>query len=263
MLTKNQLSDLRLLHDAKGRRKQWLFLAEGPKLITELLHSDWNTRKIYGQPEWIESNEVLLKKKNIDYEVITHSELERVSALATPNQVLATVEIPPVTFDWDRISHDLTLMLDGIMDPGNLGTILRIADWFGISQVICSVGSADIFNPKVVQATMGSLFRVRVFYEKLEDFLQDIPEDVPVYGAFLDGQLPDNCPLENRGILVIGSESHGISLQVASLVKTRIRIPSYPCPGEGQQAESLNASVAAGILCYEFRTKGLKSDPHC
>lgn len=263
MLTKKLIRHIQSLKDAAERRRSHSFLVEGPKLVQELLDTSLKISGVYGTTDWIQQHLSILEKSKIPFETITPVELEKISSLTTPNQVVAVVDIPPLTLDWNLINKDLTLMLDGIMDPGNLGTIIRIADWFGIGQLICSVGSVDLYNPKVVQATMGSIFRVKVFYENLSEFLSDLDEEVPVYGAVLEGRPVTEYHLPDHGILIIGSESHGISLPVLALVKNRLRIPSYAHPLHQYGAESLNASMATAILCYEFRFKGIKENPHC
>ncbi|MHC1708518.1 MAG: TrmH family RNA methyltransferase [Bacteroidales bacterium] len=263
MLTKKQIQFVQSLKDVSARRESHCFLVEGPKLLAELLESGFTVQFVYATDDWAQCNKPALLKSGIPCEVISKSELSKISSLNTPNQVLAVAGIPPLTLDWNLVSNNLTLMLDGIQDPGNLGTIIRIADWFGIAQIICSIGSVDVYNPKVVQSTMGSVFRVKVFYEELYEFLTDLPEDLPVYGAFLDGVPLSDCNLSNHGILIIGSESHGVSEKVGSLIKNRIKIPAFHHTGHPQGAESLNASVAAAILCYKFRFDTHVSGHHC
>jgi TrmH family RNA methyltransferase len=253
MLTKKQIHSVQSLKDVSVRRESRSFIAEGPKLVSELLCTNYPVRCVYAVKEWMDLNQDKVQLKMFPYEEVTPVELKKISQLATPNQVLAVAGIPPVTLDWNLINSDLTLVLDGIQDPGNLGTMIRIADWFAIRQIICSKGSADIYNPKVVQSTMGSVFRVKVFYEELPEFLSDLSQKLPVYGAFLEGEPLDTSDIQNNGLLVIGSESHGISPQVESLVTHRVKIPSFPVYSKRTGAESLNASVAAGILCYNFR----------
>ncbi len=263
MLTRNEIHFLRDLRDQAARKKEQCFLVEGPKMISELLQSSFQIREIFGLPEWLETHQTRLKELNIPSRLVSPSELERFSAFTTPNQVVALVSFPPVAMNWKKITGGLTLVLDGIQDPGNLGTLLRIADWYGISQVICSTGSVDLYNPKTVQATMGSLFRVQVFYEDLVDFLRDLPSDLEVYGATLNGTDIRDQEIHDKAVLVIGSESHGISTEVETLLTHKVRIPSFSTPGEGQGPESLNAAVAAGILCHEFRMRAYTKGHHC
>lgn len=263
MLTKNQIHSVHNLKDVSARRESRSFVAEGPKLVSELLGTDYPVRCVYAVKEWIDMNQEKVIVNKIPLEEVTHNELKKISQLTTPNQVLAVVGIPPVTLDWSLINSDLTLVLDGIQDPGNLGTMIRIADWFGIRQIICSKGSADIYNPKVIQSSMGSIFRIKVFYEELVEFLSDLTENITVYGAFLDGESLDTSDIQNKGLLIIGSESHGISPQVESLITHRLKIPSFQLSSQRTGAESLNASVAAGILCYNFRFRSKQVGHQC
>jgi RNA methyltransferase, TrmH family len=257
MLSKAQIKHIISLQSPKFRKLQQQFIAEGPKLVSEFLNSPFKVDSIYALEEWQGEARRLAGRKGIMVTDITGIELEKISALVTPNQVLAVVNIPPLTLDWAGLQKDLTLMLDDIRDPGNLGTIIRIADWFGISQVICSPDCVDVWNPKVVQASMGSVARVKVFYQDLKVFLEDLKEDeIPVYGTFLEGENICISKLDRKGIIIIGSESHGITPQLLPYIHERLYIPSFRSslsPAVG--AESLNASVATGIILYEFRRR--------
>jgi TrmH family RNA methyltransferase len=199
---------------------------------------------------WIDVNEN--KIKNLDYEVQEASidDLKKISLLTTPNQVLAIIEIPQqkkVT-NWNFLLSELTLVLDTIQDPGNLGTIIRIADWFGIRNIIASPETVDFYNPKVVQSAMGSLKRVNFYTENLDSFFKSIPE-IPIYGALLSGTNLYEEKLSHNGIIVIGNESKGISNELQKYVNQTIMIPYF----NFEHAESLNVSVATGIICAEFR----------
>jgi TrmH family RNA methyltransferase len=169
--------------------------------------------------------------------------------------VLAIAEIPETKMQPAVSIDDLVLVLDDIKDPGNLGTIVRIADWFGIRSVICSENTVDLYNPKVIQATMGSVARVNVDYCNLSDFLSSIDPVIKIYGAFMEGKNIHSARLDPKGIIVIGSESNGISPEVSSRITDRISIPAYSTTQTQNQAESLNASVATAIICYEFRRR--------
>jgi TrmH family RNA methyltransferase len=185
------------------------------------------------------------------------AELERISSLSTPNEVLAVCRIPEYKLDSKALENKLTLVLDDIRDPGNLGTIIRIADWFGIEDIVCSNESADAFNPKVVQSTMGSIARIKVHYTDLTGFLQpDVNNYKPVYGALLEGKNIYSEKLSSSGLIVIGNESKGISEPIQKLVTHKISIPSFSHfkPGGGE-AESLNAAVATAVICSEFRRR--------
>ena len=182
---------------------------------------------------------------------VSDQELEKISQLTAPNQVLAIVQqfAEPDLL----VSGSITLALEGIRDPGNMGTSIRIADWFGVSHIVCSLDCVDQYNPKVIQASMGSLLRVKVFYKDLSEILTRMPADFPVYGAVLDGQNIMNENLQTPGIIVIGNESKGISGKVLSSIPRKIKIPAFSHDKPVGNAESLNASVAAALICYEFR----------
>ena len=250
MISKNQIKFVRSLHQAKFRRTENLFIAEGPKIISELLISKFSVKTIYAYTDWILENKKRLPEKVEIFEV-NNKELQRISTLVTPNQVLAIVSKP--NFDTPNTSQpeDLTIILDDIKDPGNMGTIIRTADWYGIHHIICSENSVDIFNPKVIQASMGSVSRVSVNYLNLSEFLSQLPNEVNVYGALLEGKDIYKTKLVNKGYLLIGSESHGISEELKNFVTDKITIP--PFSHESVGAESLNASVATAIICSEFR----------
>ena len=244
MLVKSQVKYIQSLGQKKFRDEEGVFVVEGPKMVKEMLKAQ-NTRPvhIYALKEWIEDNRQALP--GIAPEKITElkePELERLSSLATPNQVLGVFKKP--SFKAALINQTITLALDGIQDPGNLGTIIRIADWFGIPQVVCSPDSADAFNNKTIQSTMGSITRVQVLYEDLEKLIGDYP-DLPVYAAALEGKnLYDTAGVApiRRGMILIGNESKGIR---PSLLKMSAHPVTIPRIGE---AESLNAAVATGII---------------
>lgn len=188
-------------------------------------------------------------------EVISHKEMERISFLKTPSDMLALVEIPRYRLSVRELSDTLSLALDGVQDPGNMGTILRLADWFGMRDVICSETTADCFNPKVVQATMGAIARVRVHYVPLARWLGEVrAAGIPVYGTFLDGEPIYDAALSPGGVIVMGSEGQGVSPEVAELVSRRLFIPPFPV-GE-PTSESLNVATATAIVCSEFRRRG-------
>lgn len=234
MLSKNELKYIQSLCQKKQRQEERLFLVEGAKLVEELLQTGLNVRKIYALPVWAEKHSHLPQLTEI-----TEEELEKISNLQTPNQVLALVEQPAPAAE-PVLANQLTLVLDTIQDPGNLGTIIRIADWFGIYQVVASMDTVELYNPKVIQSTMGSYARVQVCYRPLADFLS--AATVPVYGALLNGQnMYEVAPLK-EGILLIGNESKGIQADLLSFVSHPITIPRLG------GAESLNAAVAAGII---------------
>ncbi len=245
MISKNQLKSVRSLHVSKYRRKEKKFIAEGPKIVNEFLNSSYEIDTIYALAEWIEANEV---DNTITVVEITPKELQFISLLKAPNQVFALVNYPEskhLGFE----QGELILALDTIQDPGNLGTIIRIADWFGISKVICSIQTADAYNPKVVQASMGAITRVKFEYTELKEWLVKLPKDTNIYGALLDGDNIYKADLQESGIIVIGNESKGIRPEIQNELTHRIKIPPY---GDSLM-ESLNAAVATALICGEFR----------
>ncbi|WP_205511455.1 TrmH family RNA methyltransferase [Longitalea arenae] len=237
MLIKSQVKYIQSLSHKKLRDSEGVFVAEGPKLINELLSARLPLQQLYAVKEWISEQDKQMAGMAME---ITTSELERISLLQTPNQVLGIFKKPAFTADKPR-RNTISLMLDTIQDPGNLGTIIRCADWFGISQIFCSVDSADAYNPKVVQATMGSIARVQVVYGSLTEMLQQEPA-IPTYAAVLNGTSLRQLPPVKEGIIIIGNESKGISEELLAMCRNRITIPRHG------QAESLNAAVATGII---------------
>jgi TrmH family RNA methyltransferase len=244
MLVKSQVKYIQSLRHKKFRDAEGVFVAEGPKLVQELMQSS-NTVLLDGfaTRDWLMENDMLLRDKKAFTEAGTQ-ELERISFLSTPAKVLAIFRKP--VFPDPAKSSGITLLLDNIQDPGNLGTIIRTADWFGINRIVCSPDTADPFNPKVVQSTMGSIARVEVAYRDLMEYLRAHPA-VPSFAAVLDGK-PLHEPISiSEAIILIGNESRGIRQELSALAGNRIRIP-----GNGS-AESLNAAVATGIILFLIR----------
>ena len=239
MLGKAKIKYIQSLGQKKHREEEGLFIAEGPKIIHELLHSvPQHVQNIYAVKEWLKENGNHPHQHS--FHEVSDAELERLSQLKAPNEVIAVVK----KFDNAKTivaKGKISLLLDTLQDPGNFGTIIRTADWFGVSQVICSEDCADIYNPKVVQATMGSIARVKVFYEDLPGWLNQ-QNEVPVYVTMLEGKDVTAMASLNEGIIVIGNESKGIHQEIVQLANERITVP-----GKGK-AESLNAAVAVGIV---------------
>ena len=247
MITKARIKQIRGLERKKCRLAEGLFVAEGPKLVGELLQT---SRPVYvaAMAEWLRDNESHLHGVSTD--VVSAEELQRASLLQHPQQVLALFPIPKSQVRLaDVAERELVLALDGVQDPGNLGTIVRLADWFGIRHVFCSHDSADVFNPKATQATMGALARVAVHYINLPDQLRLVGS--PVYGTFLDGQNIYEQQLSSCGVIVMGNEGRGITQETAALVSHRLFIPPYPA--HRTTVESLNVAIATAIVCAEFR----------
>lgn len=234
MISKNEAKYIQSLHDKKTRDEQRLFIAEGPKLINELMAAGIAIQKIYATEIWAEQNSHVSNNT-----VITDDELKKISSLQTPNQVLA-IATQPNKPGKPILNGNITLVLDGIQDPGNLGTIIRIADWFGINQIVAANDTVDKYNSKVVQSSMGSLLRVHVWYKNLSEWLADA--NVKVYGALLNGENVFTAGKIKEGLLVIGNESKGIRPNILPYIQQPLTIP-----GNGT-AESLNAAVATGII---------------
>ena len=247
MLSKNQIKYLHSLRLGKFRDLNRAFIAEGVKLTEDLLASHYNMHIIYGTPAWIESHQRLIASQEFVIEEVTEEELKKVSNLVTPDEVLAVVGYPDTVIPSPDTLGQVILLLDRIQDPGNLGTIIRTADWFGISNIFCSTDTVDVFNPKVVQATMGSICRVNIHYVDLKEFLTGLPENWQKYGTISDGDNIYETELEFPAAVLIGNESKGISEDYFAMLSHRVGIPS-----RSKGAESLNASVAAGIICSEF-----------
>jgi len=254
MLSLNRIKFIRSLLAKKTRSDEKLFIVEGVKLVEELLLSSYKIHSIYAIQAWVEANQQLLIKLNINYAVITPNELERIAQLTTPNQVLALVHQPETVLNLNTLQGKMVLGLDNVADPGNLGTIIRIADWFGIDTIVCSPNTVEHYNTKVVQASMGSFFRVNVFYTALGQFIAEYKEQTthPVYAAALGGKNVYNTDTKAPCLLVMGSESHGISKELEGLATGIVTIPAF----EGSKAESLNVAVSTAIICGEIRRKG-------
>jgi TrmH family RNA methyltransferase len=243
MLSKNEIKYIQSLGHKKRRDEERLFLMEGNKMVAELLaHYPSQIVRLYATETFFEQNSAARQIQL--HQVVSEDELARISQLQTPNQALALVNYFAEAAV-ELSSTEWTLALDGIRDPGNMGTIIRLADWFGIRTIICSPDCADIYNPKVVQATMGSIMRVTVVEKQLAVFLAD--QNLPVVGAVLGGKELSSFEFPKAGILVIGNESNGIREDVISLLSDKLMIPRF---GE---AESLNAAIATSIFLWELK----------
>lgn len=242
MVSKNQIKVITSLQQKKYRTLHKMFIAEGVKVIGELLQADFELEQLYVTEAIFKS--VPAEKKAL----ISESELRKISALNTPNNCLAVFRIPapkPVS------DSGLILALDDVRDPGNLGTILRMCDWFGVEQLICSKETVDIYNPKVIQATMGSISRVQMHYLDLADYL--LKTKLPVFGTFMDGNNIYKETLPKEAVIILGNEANGISEVNEKIAKRRISIPRF---GTMQKTESLNVASAAAIILSEFRRGG-------
>ena len=240
MISKNKIKLIRSLETKKGREKVGLFVAEGPKVVNDLLHEGFVAEDILDNIE----------------------DINKVSFLQHPQSLLGVFKLPEVasntmnnylTLFKEGIENQLVLALDGVQDPGNLGTIIRIADWFGIEDIFCSHETPDCWNPKVVQATMGSIARVKLHYLNLYEMIDQLPTDYPIYATLLDGNNIYAQELSRHGMIVMGNEGKGISPQLRTKINRKLFIPNYP--PERETAESLNVAIATSIVCAEFRRR--------
>jgi TrmH family RNA methyltransferase len=248
MLSKSKIKYIRSLEMKKFRTESGSFLAEGNKLVRDLLPF-FECELLVAKPSWMAQQGDICAGELIAAE---GNDIEKASLLKTPQDVIAVFKQPDYLLDKEELKKKLSLVLDGIQDPGNLGTIVRLADWFGIKNVICSPDTADIFNPKTIQATMGAIARVKVFYTRLPELLDEIT-GFPVYGAFLEGKNIYEEILSPAGLIVMGNEGKGISRSVAKSISHQLYIPNYPLGTE--TTESLNVAVATAIICSEFRRR--------
>ncbi len=247
MISKNQIKFIQSLHSKKNRDQEQLFIIEGVKLVSEFLStSHFEIHSAYGTLDFIANNKHIIEKSKVVINEISEEELKKISLQTSPNQVLAVVNAKKAQLNVELLNTSINLFLDDIRDPGNLGTIIRIADWFGIKQIICSPTSTELYNPKTLQASMGAVLRVNVVYIEFNDLKKDL-KNVPIYGAVLNGQNIYKSTLQN-GLIIIGNEANGISENILKQVTHPITIPAATNNG----SESLNAANACGMICSEF-----------
>lgn len=256
MVSKNKVKYIRSLEMKKFRKADGVFVAEGHKLVDDLL-GVFECRYLAATQVWLEQHREVMngdRMRHTEVDEVTEEELKRLSFQDAPQQVLAVFRQPQWSVNMSEAAgKGLCLALDDVQNPGNLGTIVRVADWFGIEHVFCSQGCADIYNPKTVQATMGAMARVQVHYVDLAETLKDLDGNVPVYGTFLDGDNMYEKDLSQHGVIVMGNEGKGVSEAVEACVGERLYIPNYP---EGRDtSESLNVAIATAIVCAEFRRR--------
>lgn len=245
MLTQAQKKNIKQLHDKIHRREQGYFVAEGEKVVCELLLSSLEVKSVYALNQWVEKNNNLLNK--VETIVVSEKELQQISHLKTPNQVLAVAKTPHYEIDFLEIKKGVSLFLSNVNDPGNLGTIIRTADWFGVSHIFCSEHTADAFNSKVIQSAMGSLFRVKIYFVSTEEFLERCKRyEITILGADMNGTSVYSYSFKCPMVLVMGSESHGIDEVCKRYINEYVSIPGK------HSAESLNVAIATGILCSEI-----------
>lgn len=253
MLSKNKIKLIKSLDSKKERFTQGLFVAEGDKIVTEAIDSKFSIEFLAGTEAWFRQNKNSLAncKEKIE---ISEEELKKISFQKTPQHVLCLVNIPQRVLNLELIKDKLTLILDNVQDPGNLGTIIRIADWFGIEHIICNLQTADAYNPKVVQASMGAIFRVKLYYEDLDHVLPEIKKlGSTVFGTTLNGENIYKATLPSNGFIMMGNESNGIDPSRLSFLDNQLFIPFYPA--DEKRSESLNVAVATAIICSEFRRR--------
>lgn len=239
------------LGDARHRRELGCFVAEGTKCVRDTW-GGFECVHLIATSRWVDENRQLTGA--FAPTVVQRSEIARMSQLKTPGEVIAVYRLPQREFDPSLFSKGLALALDGVQDPGNLGTIIRVADWFGVDRILCSPDTVDCFNPKVVQATMGAIARVNVVYHDLAEAFAAMP-GVPLFGTFLDGDDIYAAQLPPEGVVVMGNEGNGISSRISAMIGNRLLIPSYP--PERPTSESLNVAMATGIVLSEFRRRTL------
>ncbi|TCN65702.1 RNA methyltransferase [Acetobacteroides hydrogenigenes] len=243
-MTKKEIAEVKKLAQKKYRYEQGLFVAEGLKAIREIIDAGFQVEILYATCP----NEIPAKKTSIISEV----EMERISFLQKPTSYLALIRIPNSTNNYQTEGSQLTIILDDVQDPGNLGTIIRLADWFGIQTIVCSINTADCFNPKVVQATMGAIARVKIIYTNLHKLLKEAKQhNIPIFGTFMSGENIYTAKLPRNGIIVMGNEGSGISKEIEYLITHKITIPSF----KAENVESLNVAIATAICCSEFKRR--------
>jgi len=252
MLSKARIKLINQLKQKKYREINRMFIAEGNINVVDFIKSGTVIVELFATSKWIEDNEHLIVKINAT--LVSTKELRKITALSSPSEVLAILELPNTKDSIDIDLENLTIALDNINDPGNLGTIIRTADWFGIKQIFCSKNTVDAYNPKVVQATMGSLARIEVNYTDLKSLFTNKPKKLPIFGALLSGEDITKVKSSQNGIILIGSEAHGISNELLPFITQKITIPSFH-QNSANNLESLNASIANAIICFALKVK--------
>ncbi|MBS4012551.1 MAG: RNA methyltransferase [Bacteroidetes bacterium] len=252
MLTNAIIKQIKSLHSKSERKTTGLFISEGDKICKEIISSNLNIKGIYALQQWIDENKKPLEHfSNVN--IISEKDLSRISGQKTPNKVLIVAEIPKPSIQDLIISNNITIVLENIQDAGNLGTIIRTADWFGIKNIVCSPDTVELFNPKVVQSSMGSILRTKVIYTPLEEFFNTISKEIKVYGAFLKGESIKDINFPSECILVFGNESNGISEKLLKFITNKTTIPSFLANDYDSGAESLNVAIA--VATYLSRIK--------
>jgi len=254
MISKSKIRFIRSLQNKKVRDEERLFVIEGDKLVREFLAARFTVRMLIAKPEFLSSLLPEMIQNINEIEAVSYEELKQMSTLKTPHNALAIVQIPESEMIVSEIIKQFCVALDFVQDPGNMGTIIRAAGWFGIKNIVCSFDCVDVYNSKVIQASMGALLHVNVFYTDLKTlFTNAIKNSVPVYGTMLDGKSIYDHKLDNKGIILLGNESKGISDELIPFITEKIRIPKYSNAKEG--IDSLNVGMAASVVFSEFLRK--------
>jgi TrmH family RNA methyltransferase len=254
MLSNNKIKLIKSLETKKHRDKTGFFVAEGDKMVYEMISSNFKVVYIAATEDWYLQNNHLIIKQYTEKDIVNKAELTKASLVKIPQDALCVVEIPHYKFDLPLLNNKLSIILDKVQDPGNFGTIIRIADWFGIEHIICSTDTVDLYNPKVVQSTMGAITRVKVMYNDLNEILAKIRQQgLSVFGTTLQGENIYECQLPSSGFIMLGNESKGINPEYQSYFKKELFIPNFS--DQQKHSESLNVAVAAAIICSEFRRR--------
>ena len=258
MISSSKSKLIRSLQQKKYRDQNKLFLVEGEKMVRELLTpgpaDHFHIRELFATPEWIELNHTVLQQSGAEVSEASQAEIKKVSKLVTPQAVIALVSIPQRPFSAESLINTPVLAFESIRDPGNLGTIIRTADWFGIRHIVCTPDSTDLFNPKVVQSTMGAIARVQVYYQELETLLASKElERKTIFGTFMEGENIYETSLNPDPLFLFGNESHGLSEGLGSFIQRKITIPSFSPLGKG--SESLNVASSVAVVCSELRRR--------
>ena len=249
MISKGKIKLINSLKLRKYRKKHSLFVAEGKKIINDILETGIKANYITSYNSNFEEQKTL----NYEFCLASKLEIEKITNLKTPSDTIAVFEIPNYEFSFKSAENELIIFCNNIQNPGNLGTIIRTADWFGIKNIVCTKDTVDAFNPKVVQASMGAIGRVKVHYINAENFFNKLSKDVIIYGTFLEGENIYETSLSKNGIIVIGNEGSGISESIENYISKKIHIPNYS--NNKSTSESLNVSIATAIVCAEFRRR--------
>lgn len=250
MLSKNKIKSIQQLSSKKQRNLRGELLVEGPKLFEEALSSGWVINEVYATEEYVALSQNNGKLKELKLFIVNEKDLQRIGNLENNKHVAAIVKMQNTTITPSQWENEFSILLDNIKDPGNMGTIIRTASWFGIKNIICSENSVDIYNPKVIQATMGAIFNCNVLHTDILSLCHEASnkEDFPIFGAFMTGENPKVINQNKKGFLVLGSESHGISSDIEQIVSNKICIKK----AYDSNTESLNVAIANAILCYEL-----------